>query len=733
MERRRVWCRCASGSPREARVIVRARDKLVWRVRALTLVGLAACTLDIPAAVESTCPTTPLGPGETYASSVACSSMLFANGDGDSPDLFIGNELYRAVLRHPQASLSLAGLGGVTLVDAAAWGRADFVYEIAPLVGGGWLDVDHLEFVEDGIQVSGLVRALPAHDATAAGDRRTVTWRTEAGNPWLNVEGAEGFWIATNTAATRVDGWLMADPAVIGHGGHVVEDLGGAIVVEGTSSLLFSDTARAWALRPTDHQHISGNALGAAAVDLLKGDALVGRVPVAEDGTYDATIDAAVDGLRAVIAGRASSPIVAPGEAVELTLGAVAAITLQPVWPADVRVRPVGVSWRAADGRSGLTRMEPDGARIATGAGVIDLTLSAGPAWTTKTLRADLFAGDEQTLQVAMIPAMATTGTRVLTSLGWEGGRARTQGVSESDRSRAAVVAGYEFAVITALDDVATTGAYLNDAPWIRTTPGATLTSPDGWKIGAWPWGEDSGRSGHAAPRVRDLSPGAAFNLAWGGPSIDRYTIVDLNVLGALDAAPWSIEATPSFVALDAPGGPPFDAWAPWFRWLDAGRFVRPSGPDLWLDVGTPKRYGVVEITRAINVGELGCGNGAWLNLRVDGVVPGSLVPKPKPDTDGDTDSAPTGPVTHTLVIDLHAGESSINRVSIVTQGKGVLGTFTPGQADYRWTADLELGDWTTAIAWSTTSNDWATVTPVWTRSPAALPAQDTDATQDTP
>lgn len=664
--------------------------------------------------------------------------MLFANGDGYSPDLFIGNDLYRAVLRHPQASLSLAGLGGLTLVDAAAWGRADFVYEIAPLVGGGWLDVDDVEFVEDGIQVSGLVRALPAHDAAAEGERRTVTWRTQAGNPWLSVEGADGFWIATNTAATRVDGWLMADPAVIGHGGHVVEDLGGALLVEGTSSLLFSDTARAWALRPTDHQHVSGTALGATGVDLLKGDVLVGRVPVLDDGTYDATIDAGVDGLRAVIAGRASSPITPPGEGGALTLGAVAAITLQPVWPDGLRPRPVGVSWRAADGRSGLVRMEPDGARIATGAGVIDLTLSAGPAWTTRPLRAELFAGDEQSLQVAMVPAMPTTGTRVLTSLGWQGGRARTQGTSESDRTRAAVIAGYEFAVVTALDDVATSGAYLNDAPWIRATSGTTLTSPQGWSIGAWPWGEDAGRSGHGAPRARGLSVADVLTLAWGGPSIDRYTLVDLAVLDALSTAPWSVESTPSFVALDAPGGPPFDAWAPWFRWLDAGRFVRPSGPAVWLDVGTPRRYGVVEITRSLNTGELGCGNGAWLNMRIDGVVPGSVIPKPKPsvDTDPDTDDtdpAPTGPVMHALVVDLLAGESSINRVSIVTEGKGVLGTFTPTNRDYHWVANLELGEWTTAIAWSTTSNDWATVTPIWTRSPAAMPAQDTDAPQDTP
>lgn len=675
------------------------------------------------------------------ATSVACGSMLFANGDGDSPDLWIGNDLYRAVLRHPQASLSLAGLGGVTIVDAAAWDRPDFVYEIAPLVGGGWLDVDDLTFVEHGLQVSGIVRALPARDAPGEGDRRTVTWRAAAGDPWLHAEGAEGFWISTTAAATRVDGWLMSEPSVLGHDGTVVSDLGGAIVVEGASSLLFSDTTRAWALRPGEHQQVSGTASDATAVDLMAGGALVGRVPVAGDGSFDATVPAHVDGLRAIASGRAHSAITPPGAAVPLAIGGTGSVNLRPVWPDGVRQRPMGVAWVAPDGRSGLLRMEPAGTRIPTGAGVIDLWVSAGPAWNTRALRVELPPGASADLQVAMEPAMSATGTRVLTTLGWEGGRARTQGVSSADRARAAVAEGYEYAVLTAQDDVSRTIPYLNDAAWIRTTDGVTLTSPDGGSISAWPWGEDSGRSGHGAPRARDLSPQEALRLAWGGPSIDRYTRVDLAVLAALDEAPWAIEPTPSFVTLDVPGGPPFDAWAPWFRWLDAGRFVRPDGPDLWLDVGTPKRYGPVEITRALQAGDLSCGDGAWLTLRIDGVGPGGLV-RPLPpvadsdtetdgDTDADTDPAPPGPLLHNVVVDLHAGESPINRVSIVTQGKGVLGTFTPGQRDYRWTADLELGAWTTAIAWSTTSNAWATVTPVWTRSPADGP--DTDTPTDTP
>jgi hypothetical protein len=34
------------------------------------------------------------------------------------------------------------GVGGATLVDVAPWGAEDAVYEVVPVVGGGWLDVD---------------------------------------------------------------------------------------------------------------------------------------------------------------------------------------------------------------------------------------------------------------------------------------------------------------------------------------------------------------------------------------------------------------------------------------------------------------------------------------------------------------------------------------------------------------------------------------------------------------
>jgi hypothetical protein len=130
--------------------------------------------------------------GEIYVGP-SCDAMIPANGEGRSADTAIANAWFRAIIRHPMASLTRPGVGGGTVVDIAPWDAADPVQEIIPIVGGGALDVDGFELEDDGVRAEGTIVPLP--DAPSEAGRGEFRWVIEADQPILQVEGADGLWI----------------------------------------------------------------------------------------------------------------------------------------------------------------------------------------------------------------------------------------------------------------------------------------------------------------------------------------------------------------------------------------------------------------------------------------------------------------------------------------------------------------------------------------------------------
>ncbi|MCB9680247.1 MAG: hypothetical protein H6733_02145 [Alphaproteobacteria bacterium] len=668
----------------------------------------------------------PLAEGTVWVGPVVCADQLFvANGEGTGADLWLANDRFRVVLRSPESALTLAGLGGGTVIDAAPWGRADGVHEIAPLVADGWLAVDTLDAGDDHVTVTGTVRSLPdrppsAHD----GEVRAVTWRVTAGSPWLEVEGADGLWVHPSDAMTWVDGWLASDRLVLGHDGTVDEDLGGAVRLRDAHRLLIGDPATAWAERPGPSQHVGGSATDAERIDLYRGAAVVGWLPVT-DGTFDAVIPADVDALVARATAHADGPPTAPGEAVTVPVGDAGQIDLIVYWSGRPTLHPLRARWTDADGTQTTLRIPAGGASLPTGAGTFDLALEGGPGVLPVQTRVDVPAGGAVPVTMLVDPGVTAT-THVLASLAWPGSRARTLRASAATRTSDAVVEGIAWAITTAEDDVEDAGAYEDDVDRIRLDDAVTLTSPAGWHIQAWPFRATPRRSGHGAPPVRDLDPWQAFAAAWGGDGVGRTTRVDLAWL-ALAADPWTLAHAPDLVALPAPGVPPFTAWSTWFAWLDAGRFLRPSGPYHWLDVGAATGWGTVDLERALTFARFSTGTGAWVDLTVDGVGPGAIVPRPQADTDtdanadSDTDAALPDGVRSLRVVVQRAG-TAIDRVSLITDGGRVLVTHPVEAGRVVWQDTLTPGTWVAALAWSTTGDAWAVTAPTWLRSPAAVP-----------
>jgi hypothetical protein len=696
----------------------------VIRLAAVALV--AACRF--PGAVDTAaptgaCPREAPEPGAVRVAQVVCSAQRL-DSDGDLGDLELANAVLRAIVRHPQTSLTLPGVGGGTVVDVAPWGLPDVLREVVPIVGGGWLDVRRADVTADGLVLSGVVRPIPGRPAPGAGRRAEVRWRLVADRPILEVEGAEALWIHPAVGLRLVDGWLADDRVVVGHDAEEVEDLGGVIVAHGATRLVVAPVASGWAERAGDDRDVAGIAAEAERVELVEAGRVVGWLPVDAAGRFAGRIPASVDGLVAVASGRAGSAAVPPGGDARPAVGARGELVLTVGWPAAAVPRPLRASWVAADGRSGAVRLDPRGGTVPVGPGVVQVTVEAGPAWRAWSAELEVPADGVIPLGLQLDRAVISA-THVAASLAWPAWRDRTVRSDPFVRQREAVAAGFAFVANVAEHEVGAGAAFLDDRAWITSADGVRLTSPAGWAVSSWPWRANANRSGSGAPSVDALGPVEALEVAWGGAGVDREVLVDLRWLQAVRGSWLRLPRSPDWVELGPPGPFPFVRWETWFSALSGGRFLRPAGPVVWLDVAVGNAaWGAADLTAARVLGRVCAGTGALVDLRVRGAGPGGVAPPAPADTDPSADTASPPPLgTVPVSWTTQPGLSAVDRLTLVTDGRPVR-TFAVARTGTSWQGDVEAGVWLTGVAWSTTSDDWAVAMPVWIEPPGVAPVE---------
>ena len=173
----------------------------------VTLPALVSCQPSTPAP-GAECHTERPDEGQVLVEPLLCSDPVPPGGEGRADaDVYLATHDWRAILRHPQDALTVAGWGGGTLVDAAAWEGPDAVHEVIPLVGGGWLTEIEATLLADAVRLEG---------TDLAGERRTVTWRPDPDGPWLVAEGADALRIDPAGDAEVLGGLVLAPPTVIG-------------------------------------------------------------------------------------------------------------------------------------------------------------------------------------------------------------------------------------------------------------------------------------------------------------------------------------------------------------------------------------------------------------------------------------------------------------------------------------------------------------------------------------
>jgi hypothetical protein len=668
-------------------------------MRCALLTALAACTAST--SPESGCDTTVPGLGEVRVSIVDCGDLKVEGGEGGRGDILVANSKLRATLRHPLDSQTLVGVGGGTLVDIGPWGIDDAVHEIAPLIDGGWLDVQAMVLEDDGIRLTGEVADLPDRPTPSAGQSAEVRWTIVPDSNWLQLTGSDGLWMHVSGATSVLDGWMWQQQIVYGHNGASVEDLGGALRIDGADRLFVGTPEQAIAAMITeDGVHLSGIAEGAERLALLSEGRPIARMALPADGVFDLDIPDRVDAVRAEAAGHRPSDTAAPNTGLQLLLGGAGTVEINATW--DQRSRPFSVAWQAEDGRAGTWVLPAEGGPLALGEGAHGLVLDAGPAW--HPLVVDLVLGPDEvaTLDIELTPRFDPD-VHVLAATDWLANRSRTWRGNNTHSAWLASTAGIDWIAYTPEDEVSDVTGAADNFPNIAHRNASHTTGP-GWSIWSWPW-DASTRSGHGAVDIDGLAVEDVLAATVGGPARDRYAVVDLGWL-AQAPAPWAVDPLPSFVALSAPGTDGPTAWGPWFDWLDARVDLPPGGPLVWAPVADPLLVGGIDIEQALTSGLGVATTGPLVQLQVDGAHPGDILA----EANGDSDVV----ATVTLL-----GAHDVDHLALVGTGGEVL---------FEW--DLVWGDqvtlattvrtstWLIAVAWNDGGTAFAATGPVWVGQP---------------
>lgn len=666
---------------------------------------------------DEPCPTEAPEPGQILVAPVRCGDQLIDGGEGTTSDFLLANSQLRAIVRTGQDALTLPGLGGATIVDAAPWGLDDRLHEVVPIVGGGWLDVDEIEASGSRLVVTGRVRPLLRdRPAEAEGQRRTIRYVVRPDEPWLHVEGAEGLYLHVGGDLEAWGSSFLAGGVLYAPDGGTVEDLGGAIVVHGARALLVAPGAEGLgALAGEAGQRLAGTAPGATSLRLYRGDQPVGRAPLA-GSSFDLIVSDTIDGVRAEAPGRRPSPRVEPGSELALELGGTGTLLLHTTLDRPDRLE---ASWTAGDGRSGTFLLQPDTTRLELGAGTHELRLTGGPALEPHLVRVELADGEQAELGVQ--PRLRIErGSYVLVGFDQPADRSRDFLGSDTTAARRVVGAGHAYAIFAADDDVA--GVVRGDSvafpPRLVFHSGSRVQGP-GWSVTAWPWSAHSRRGLHGGMALLGLDPLQAAAAMTGGPDDDRTLRVDLGWLAQL-GPPHQLDPHPDFVALSAPG-PALAAWAPWWSWLDAGRALLPTGPYTWVPVFDPSQLGRADVEQPLYRGDLVASTGALLQLTIDGLPPGEVVGAHAGAPTGDT-GAPIfveQPRRYdvSLQIQGHDGPGgAITHAGLLGPGGKILleVPLDDHRGELQRTLSLPPG-WASAYAYSEQDPDaWAVTGPVW-------------------
>lgn len=632
-------------------------------------------------------------PDTVVARRVVCADDVPPGGEGVVGDYLLAGPDLRVIVRNEHGALTTLGVGGGTVIDAAPWGAPDVVHELIPLFDDTWLRDVSVELVDDGIRVGGTTtELLELQGAGPTGLARDITWRLDGAE--LAANGADALLVRASHALRHEGSRLAGDSVSLGTAGTPIDGVPARVAQDW---LWVAAPADVLTLANPQGRRLSGDAGRAERLELYDDAGERPVAVVAVNGRFDLRVSAGVQDVVAVIDGRATSPRTPVGTNLQLDVGPTGSVVLDPIWSGRDHV--VRASWDV-DGRAGGGTFEPRGDPLPTGPGRGIVRVFEARSESFVEVEVDVPSGGTVTIEPELD---GLTSPRV--DIVWGAAGERADGLERLTDDAALGAAAATGAGVVGLVG----GNRVSEAPQIdgRFAPhvlnGARLDLRGGGELVVWPLGSNRRREGYGAPLVADLPLSDAIAAAGGDR---RQVVVDLEQLDVL-GVPWSTSPRPTHVALGPPGIPgPVVAWAPLWRWIDAGVPIIPLGDRVLVGVPDADSASGTDLEAALVRGRVMASSGGEIWLTVGEAGPGEVVPDPigasaSPELIGDWREQARA----MLVVDgtPHATWRAVDPIGEVALPD-----------DARWTA---------LVVWEPSADEaavWATTAPIWLRPPPA-------------
>jgi hypothetical protein len=607
---------------------------------------------------------------------VRCSEEVPTGGEGGIGDLWLASPWLRAVVRGGGGARSRPGVGAGTLVDLAPWGEPDTLIEAIPSVDGGWFQAPRVNWDEAGVRVTGQTIPVPGWDPPTSTGEHAIRWSLDPDGPYVRVHGVDHLWIHARGSHEFRDSRLQIGATVII--ADAFDDRVDGLWATATSGLLVARAEDASHLEYPNGPRAQGIALGATGLSVWEGDLRLRTYPIRQ-GAFDVRVPPTTTHVQATRSGFVPSVRQEPGVDLALALGPSGFVHIEPSWVGRPIPFDVYVSGPNGDVR---LRLPSAGGEVPTGPGLVTVRLQ------------------EQSYPVPIPPNGSTRLAPTLSGPDNDRAIARLDVPSErdpryrgSDRGSLLLAGtrGVEFAVMDAPFDIASGPSNLEGPP--RWVSGLTAWTSEGHEVRSWPWTLHRRLTGGGAPVLARQPIERALALL---SAQDRSVQVPLAALDGL-GSPWAVWPRPSHVRLPPVDADPVLEWEPWFRWLDAGIPVHPTGEIMHLQLrgaGSPTR---TDALAALVEGSYVGGDGPDLWWTLNGAQPGGVLPN-------------------------DAFEPQISFDLPSPRDYAIVDVIVDGVLFQRWASDevpphsepLPAGRWATVVGWTPGGGSWATTPAIW-------------------